>query len=320
MSPTRRSCELLAIVGHTAGGKTALAAHLADRLNGEIVSADSRQVYRGMDLGTGKDASDYLVNGRRVPWHMVDIVDAGHRYSVFEYQQEALRAIGEIRSRNRLPVLCGGSGLYLESILRNYRLREVDPDPVLRSELDLLTDEELVRRLKSYGPVHNITDIRHRKRLIRAIEIASHSASGQPVSEENKPLNQLVIGIRYAVEERRRRITDRLKMRLEEGMIEEVQHLLERVPAETLLYYGLEYRYLTEYCLGRISRDEMFERLNTAIHQFAKRQMTWFRGMERRGIQIEWIEGERPFHDKIEEAMKLASEHMPNTGQFTQEK
>ncbi len=290
---------LAAIVGHTAAGKTALAAALAYRLDGEIISADSRQVYRGMDLGTGKDYSDYMVGGIRIPCHLIDIRDPGEKYTLFDFQEDFRDAFDDIRQRGRFPLLCGGTGLYIESVLKGYELGRVPEDPQFRESCKNLTDEELAARLESFGPLHNTTDTVERSRLIRALEIATFSGREYPKDSKSRMMNFRVFAVFFEREERRERITSRLRERLENGMAGEVTNLLKTVPADALMYYGLEYRYLTLYCTGRMTYEEMFSRLNTAIHQFAKRQMTWFRGMEKRGIPITWIPGELSMDEKI---------------------
>ena len=296
--PENTACDLLVLVGHTAGGKTSLAAHLALRLNGEIISADSRQVYRGMDIGTGKDLEDYRIGETSVPYHLINIADAGSRYSLYDFQSDFRIAYDDIRRRGKLPILCGGTGLYVESVLKGYTLAEAPEDPVLRSALEGKPDAELVEILKSLVPLHNQSDIADRNRLVRAIEVAkANQASG------NMPASQIrakVFVLSFDPDERRNRITLRLTERLKNGMIDEVKELLKTVKPEDLMYYGLEYKYLTLYCTGEITYDQMCNSLNTAIHQFAKRQMTWFRGMERRGIPVNWIPGELPLADKIE--------------------
>ena len=298
--------NLLTILGHTAAGKTAFAARLANRVGGEIISADSRQVYRGMDIGTGKDYQDYLVGNHKVPVHLIDILDAGEEYNVYRFQRDFLRLFTEISGRGVLPVLCGGTGLYIESVLRNFHLLDVPPDASLREELEKKSYDELVGILKLHGPLHNVTDTVNRKRLIRAIEIAMHQ-SVQPDEKADKPvLHPLVLGIRFDRTIRRQRITERLRSRMMEGLIEEVEGLLRNgVSAEQLDYYGLEYRYVSKYVLKELSYEDMFNQLNTAIHQFAKRQMTYFRGMERRGIDIHWLEGEGSMEEQMEEALAL---------------
>ena len=291
--------DLLAIVGHTAGGKTALAAALAVRLGGEIISADSRQVYRGMDIGTGKDYADYTVDGISVPYHLIDIRNAGDKYSLFDYQEDFHAVYSDIKSRGRFPILCGGTGLYVESVLRGFVLSSAPEDEVFRKECESKTDAELIDQLSRYGPLHNKTDISERDRLIRALEIARHPRQKTDNSDTGNPMKYRVYAIRYEREERRDRIARRLRDRLDNGMIDEVRNLLTNVSANDLMYYGLEYKYLTLYCLGKLSFDDMFTQLNIAICQFAKRQMTWFRGMEKRGIPIMWIEGELSLEEKV---------------------
>lgn len=295
--------DLLAIVGHTAGGKTALAAAVARRIGGEVISADSRQVYRGMDLGTGKDYQDYLVDGEWIPAHLIDIRDAGTRYTLFDFREDFQRISAGIRSRGKLPILCGGTGLYVEAVLKDYPLVQVPEDEVFRKSSENRPMEELEAELRTFGPLHNVTDIVDRQRLIRALEIARYTATNALSHEASGALKFKVFGVVYEREERRNRITQRLKQRLEGGMVEEVRTLLLSLSPDDLLYYGLEYKYLTLYVLGKIGYDEMFSLLNTAIHQFSKRQMTWFRGMEKRGIPISWIPGELTLEAKVERVL-----------------
>ena len=298
--------DLVTVLGHTAAGKTAFAAHLADSLKGEIISADSRQVYRGMDIGSGKDYKDYLVMDHQVPVHLIDILDAGYEYNVYLFKRDFLRVYTDISERGMMPVLCGGSGLYIESVLRNYRLLNVPLNSILREELANRSTEELVEILKLHGPLHNITDTSNRKRMIRAIEISRYQSGQLQDSEDERELNPLVLGIRFDRDIRRQRITIRLRERMEEGMVEEVEGLLRSgIPAEKLDYYGLEYRFVCKYIQEELGYEEMFKRLNTAIHQFAKRQMTYFRGMERKGIAIHWLDGGLPMEEKIEQALEL---------------
>ncbi|HHU98596.1 MAG TPA: tRNA (adenosine(37)-N6)-dimethylallyltransferase MiaA [Bacteroidales bacterium] len=284
--------DIVVITGPTATGKTRLAALVADRLGGEVISADSRQVYRGMDIGTGKDLSDYIVDGRRVPVHMVDIVDAGYRYNVYEYQRDFLRVFEDMSARDVFPVVCGGSGMYVDSIVSGYRLVKVPVNAPLRALLAERSLDELTVMLSHYKNLHNKTDVDTVKRAIRAIEIADYYAN-HPVDETPFPVrNPLVMALFVDRETRRQRISDRLRARLDEGMIEEVQRLLAGgIHPDDLIYYGLEYKYITLYLTNRLTRDEMIQKLEVEIHRFAKRQMTWFRGMERRGITINWIDG-----------------------------
>lgn len=297
---------MITILGPTASGKTSLAAALAADINAEIISADSRQVYRNMDIGTGKDLADYLIDGYQVPCHLIDIVDPGTKYNVFEYQKDFLAIYQDITSRGVIPVLCGGTGLYLEAVLKGYRLLPVPENRELRDSLDCKNIEELTDilvRLKSENGsnMHNITDVDTAKRAIRAIEIETYYKQQCPIEERTFPeIESVIIGLNIDREERRRRISKRLKQRLDEGMVEEVKALLDKgiLPAD-LIYYGLEYKFVTEYILGKITYDEMFRSLEIAIYRFAKRQMTWFRGMERRGIVIHWIDVLQPLEDKI---------------------
>ena len=289
--------QLITILGPTACGKTAVATQLAARLMGEIISADSRQVFRGMDIGTGKDLGDYQVNGQAIPYHLIDIADAGTKYSVFEFQRDFLRAYEEIHSRGHQPILCGGTGLYIESVLRAYRLVEVPVNHLLRKQLENKSLEELTAMLASYKRLHNTTDVDTARRAIRAIEIEEYYHEHQ--IDETHPfpsIASLTFGLDIPRELRRERISRRLHKRLdEEGMVDEVRQLLDNgVKAEDLISYGLEYRYLTLYLTGQLSYDEMVRKLEIAIHQFAKRQMTYFRGMERRGVNIHWIDATQP--------------------------
>ena len=298
--------DLITILGPTASGKTPLAAHLADKLNTEIISGDSRQVYRRMDLGTGKDLVDYVVEGRPVPYHLIDIVEPGYKYNVFEYQRDFLKAYEDITSRGKMPILCGGTGMYIESVLKGYRLLPVPENPELRASLEGKTLEELTRILEGYKKLHNSTDVDTAKRAIRAIEIEEYYKQQPPEYREFPTLNSLIVGVDIDRELRREKITRRLKQRLEEGMVEEVRGLLaEGIPAENLIYYGLEYKFLTQYAIGELTFDEMFNQLETAIHQFAKRQMTWFRGMERRGFTIHWLDATLPMEEKVEHITNL---------------
>lgn len=292
--------DMLTILGPTATGKTQLAAIIAKELNGEILSADSRQIYKGMDLGTGKDLADYVVDGVKIPYHLIDIVDAGTQYNVFEFQRQFISAYEDIRARGKFPVFCGGSGLYLEAVLKGYKLTQVPSNKIRREELSQLSLEELSGLLKDYKTVHNSSDTETKNRAIRAIEIEEHLLLHPDLDFEFPAINSLIIGVQFDRDTRRARITERLKQRLEDGMIEEVKGLLDRgLSPENLTYYGLEYKYLTLYLIGELSREEMFERLNIAIHQFAKRQMTWFRKMEREGFEIKWLDGYLPIEEKV---------------------
>jgi len=284
--------DLICILGPTASGKTKYAVNLAHRICGEIISADSRQVYRGMDIGTGKDLAEYRVAGTDIPYHLIDIVDAGEKYNLFRYQQDFLKVYSEIRERGKMPVLCGGTGLYIDAVTKGYSMAEVPENRELRLELEQLPMEVLVKMLEEMKSMHNTTDIDTKKRAIRAIEIERYQQSHPEMRRsEGFPLNTRFIGMHVSREERVRRIDKRLKERLEGGMVEEVKGLLKKgISPEDLIYYGLEYKFVTLYILGKLSFNEMENQLATAIHQFAKRQMTWFRGMERRGVMIEWVE------------------------------
>lgn len=301
--------DLITILGPTASGKTPLAAALAYDLQTEIISADSRQIYRGMDLGTGKDLADYTVNGTVVPYHLIDIAEPGYKYNVFEFQRDFLVAYQAISEKGMCPILCGGTGMYIESVLKGYRLLPVPENPELRASLSDKSLEELTRILSGYKKLHNSTDVDTVKRAIRAIEIEEYYRNA-PIEERDFPsLKSLIIGLQIDRELRREKITRRLRQRLDEGMVEEVKNLLQQgVSAESLIYYGLEYKYLTLYVTGQLSYEEMLGELETAIHQFAKRQMTWFRGMERRGMQIHWLEATLPTDEKVKRIKELLNE------------
>ncbi len=293
--------KLITILGPTASGKTPVAAHLAKEIGGEIISADSRQVYRRMDIGTGKDLDDYL----GVPYHLIDICEPGTKYNLFQYQQDFFDAYQDIQRRGVTPVLCGGTGLYIEAVLKGYKLSPVPQNQALRDSLEGKSLTELTQMLealkaKTGSNMHNKTDVDSCQRAIRAIEIETYNLENPVPRRELPPVDSLIIGIDIDREHRREKITRRLKARLEEGMVEEVKGLLdEGIPAEDLIYYGLEYKFVTEYLVGKTTYDEMFQRLEIAIHQFAKRQMTWFRGMERRGFTIHWIDALQPMEDKV---------------------
>ena len=282
--------DLITVLGPTASGKTRFAVQLADRLGAEIISGDSRQVYRRMDLGTGKDLDDYRIGDRSVPYHLIDIVEPGTKYNVFEYQRDFLEAYNDIHQRGRKAVLCGGTGLYIESVLRAYRLSPVPQNPELRERLADKSLEELTALLATYKSLHNTTDVDTAQRAIRAIEIEEYYRQ-TPLDRRPFPkIESLTLGVDVSREVRRERISQRLRKRLDEGMCGEVERLLaEGIKPEDLIYYGLEYKYVTLYVTGQITFDEMAQQLEIAIHQFAKRQMTWFRGMERRGTPILWI-------------------------------
>ncbi|MDE7378429.1 MAG: tRNA (adenosine(37)-N6)-dimethylallyltransferase MiaA [Paraprevotella sp.] len=292
--------NLIAVLGPTASGKTALSVALARRIGGEIISADSRQVYRRMDIGTGKDLADYVCDGGHVPYHLIDIVEPGYKYNVFEYQRDFLLAYEEVVKHGNVPLLCGGTGLYLESVLRGYRLIPVPENMALRKKLEGKSLEELTVLLATYKKLHNTTDVDTCKRAIRAIEIEEYYRVHHVDERPFPVLKSLVVGIDLDRELRRNKISRRLRDRLEEGMIDEVKGLLdEGISAENLIYYGLEYKYITLYVTGKLSYDEMFRSLEIAIHQFAKRQMTWFRGMERRGISVHWLDASLAMEEKL---------------------
>lgn len=297
--------NMLTILGATAGGKTSVAARMAYILNGEILSADSRQVYRGMDLGTGKDIEDYTVEGKEIPYHLIDIVDAGYKYNVFEYQRDFVKAYEDVKSRGKFPVFCGGSGMYLDAVLKGYKLINVPDNNDLRKNLESKSDDELDQILKSLKKTHNKSDDT-RKRMIRAIEIETYYKDHPEIDLSFPEINSLVVGIKFDRNSRRKRISQRLKQRLGEGMIDEVKRIIEKgVAPEDLIYYGLEYKYLTMHVIGELSYDEMFRKLETAIHQFAKRQMTWFRGMEKKGVKIYWIDGYASMKEKTDRILNL---------------
>jgi tRNA dimethylallyltransferase len=298
--------DLLFITGPTASGKTSLAVAIAKRIGGEIVSADSRQVYRGMEIGTGKDYDDYLSDGIRLPCHLIDIADPGYKYNVYEYQRDFIKVYSGLKERNVFPVVCGGSGMYTESIINGYKMFEVPPDSGLRAELAKKSMEELMKILATYKNLHNITDLDTKSRVIRAIEIEHFSRNRRKEGSEMPKVDSLVVAVSFDRESRRRRITERLIKRLDDGMVDEVKHLIDMgISTETLIYYGLEYKYISLYLTGKLTYEEMARDLEIAIHQFAKRQMTWLRGMERRGIKVNWLDGNLPKEDKVEEALRL---------------
>ena len=303
--------KMITILGPTASGKTPVAARLAAEIGGEIISADSRQVYRRMDIGTGKDLADYLVDGLQVPYHLIDICEPGTKYNLFEYQQDFLDAYQDIQSRGAVPILCGGTGLYIEAVLKGYHLSPVPQNQSLRDSLEGKSLTELTQMLtelkaKTGSNMHNTTDVDSCQRAIRAIEIETYNLEHPTPRRELPSVESVIIGIDIDRELRREKITRRLKARLEEGMIGEVKALLdEGIPEEDLIYYGLEYKFVTEFLTGKTSYDEMFQHLEIAIHQFAKRQMTWFRGMERRGFLIHWIDATLPMEKKIKRIIQL---------------
>ena len=298
--------NLVTILGPTATGKTQLATALAARIDGEIISADSRQIYRGMDIGTGKDLDEYVVDGKPIPYHLIDIVDAGYKYNVFEYQRDFLKAFESVNQRGHLPILCGGTGLYIEAVLNGYKLLAVPDNQLLREQLATKTLDELTSILSGYKTLHNQTDVDTVKRAIRAIEIEAYYQTHEEETVEYPELKSLIIGVGIDREVRREKITKRLKARLNEGMIDEVKMLLDSgIQPDDLIYYGLEYKFVTNYLLGKLTFDELFTQLEIAIHQFAKRQMTWFRGMERRGFTIHWLDALKSMDEKLEEIESL---------------
>lgn len=302
---------MITILGPTASGKTDIAAHLAAELSAEIISADSRQVYRRMDIGTGKDLADYVVDGKRVPYHLIDIVEPGTKYNLFEYQRDFLEAYNDIRSRGKNVILCGGTGLYIESVLKGYRLIPVPENKELRHKLEgksLLELMSILERLKAENNsnMHNSTDVDTSKRAIRAIEIEMAYKEAHIEERTFPKIDNVIIGVGIDRDLRRMKITRRLDQRLHDGMVDEVKSLLDSgIPADDLIYYGLEYKYVTEYILGKLTFEEMHRSLEIAIHQFAKRQMTWFRGMERRGFTIHWIDAADSMEEKINEIKKV---------------
>ncbi len=300
------SYNLLAVIGPTASGKTRFAARLAYELDGEIISGDSRQVYSGMDIGTGKDLGDYTVNGVKIPYHLIDVAPAGAKYNVYEFQRDFTLAFADISSRGKWPLLCGGTGLYVEAVLKGYKLLSVPVNETLRQQLAEKSLDELASMLATYKPLHNKTDVETHRRAVRAIEIADYQANHPDAPSEQPQVRPLIVGVDIHRDLRRQRISQRLRNRVNEGMTAEVEALLEQgVSPDDLIYYGLEYKYVTMYVTGQISFDEMYANLEIAIHQFAKRQMTWFRGMERRGFTIHWIDYLLPEDERVEKVKTL---------------
>lgn len=298
--------DLITIIGPTASGKTKLAVALSHRIKSEIISADSRQVYKGMDIGTGKDLSEYKVDGHQIPFHLIDICDAGEKYNVYEFQHDFHRVYSFLKEKGILPVLCGGSGMYIESVLKGYKLLSVPENQVLRKELENKSIDVLKSILSNYTIPHNNSDFETIKRAIRAIEIADYTINNQPDVHEFKALNSLIIGLNPEREIRRKKISVRLKERLNEGLIDEVKLLLNRgISPNDLIYYGLEYKFVTQFIIGELTYQQMFSKLEIAIHQFAKRQMTWFNGMERRGFKINWIDNDISIDEKVNHIISL---------------
>lgn len=304
--------KMITILGPTASGKTSLAAALAARIDAEIISADSRQVYRGMTIGTGKDLDDYRQGDRLIPYHLIDICEPGTKYNLFQYQQDFHLIYNNIVARGLRPILCGGTGLYIESVLKGYALSPVPQNQALRDKLADKSLAELTEMLedlkrRNHSVMHNRTDVDTAQRAIRAIEIETYNLEHPTDNRTLPPIDSVIIGVDINREERRRKITQRLKQRLEEGMVDEIRQLLDRgIAPEDLIYYGLEYKFVTEYVIGKTSYEEMFRQLEIAIHQFAKRQMTWFRGMERRGFTIHWIDALDPMDSKVAQIMDIA--------------
>lgn len=300
------SSNLIVVLGPTAVGKTTFAAHLAAQINGEIISADSRQVYRGMTLGTGKDLDDYMVDGQQINHHLIDIVDAGYKYNVFEFQQDFFKAYNEIQNQNKTAVLCGGTGLYIESVLSNYKLLEVPSNEELRKSLQQKEMVELIEILRNLKETHNISDFDSKKRIIRAIEIEEYNKKNNISYSKTSTLSYHILGLYADREVVKSKITKRLEERLSEGMIEEVEKLINNgLTKEDIEYYGLEYKFLVKYIFGELSYEEMFSMLNIAIHQFSKRQMTWFRRMERNGFKIHWLNAEDGIVENVNKTLKI---------------
>lgn len=301
--------EMITILGPTASGKTTLGVAVASALNTEIISADSRQIYRGMDLGTGKDLEEYTLDGTTVPYHLIDIRDAGYKYNVYEFQHDFWDAYKSVKEKGLLPVLCGGTGMYIEAVLKGYRLLNVPENKELRERLASKTRTELEEILKTYKTLHNVSDTDTVKRAIREIEIQEFYKRHEAVGTDVPPIDSLIVGVDIDRELRREKISQRLKKRFEEGMLDEVQSLLDRgIPPEDLIYYGLEYKFMTMHLTGQITAEEMYIGLETAIHQFAKRQMTWFRGMERRGFRIHWLDAALPLPEKVARVLQWLNE------------
>lgn len=300
---------MITILGPTASGKTNLAVHLAKQINGEVISADSRQIYRGMDIGTGKDLSEYTIDGITIPYHLIDIHPAGYEYNVFQFQRDFLKAYNSIQNRGAAPILCGGSGLYLESVLKGYQMLEVPPNSEFRQWAEEQAHEDLVEELKDYTALHNSTDLSSKKRTIRALEIARYCIKNEVAPEPFPDLPSTNFGLHWERDVLKERITQRLKSRIKEGMIEEVENLLRSgLTADQLKFYGLEYKFITELLEGTWTQKQFFDKLNIAIHQFSKRQMTWFRKMEKSGIEIHWLEGKSTLPaklDAIQQTLKM---------------
>lgn len=302
--------NLITVTGPTASGKTIFATHLALLLQSEIISADSRQVYKKMDIGTGKDLEEYSIKGHQIPYHLINIREPGYKYNVYEFQHDFIKPFEEIRSQNKIPILVGGTGMYIEAVTKGYKLINVPVDDSLRAELEKKELEELVEQLKILKPeLHNSTDIKHKKRTIRSIEIATYYQNHAEIDTKFPEIHQLIFGVKHDRGSRRKRISERLKTRLSSGMIEEVEKLLKTVNAEDLIFYGLEYKFITLYLTGELTKAQMQQKLEIAIHQFAKRQMTWFRKMEREGTKIYWLDGLMPLQEKLDRAKSILRRH-----------
>jgi len=304
--------NLITILGPTASGKTTFGANLAFKLGGEIISADSRQVYREMDLGTGKDYDDYIIQDYSIPAHLIDIHDAGYKYNLYEYQRDFYKVYEEILNRGKQPLLVGGTGMYIEAVLSKYELLSVPQNQELREKLSDFTQEELIDVLQNYNSkLHNTSDLKMRKTTLRAIEIADFYSKREVQSSDFPDINSMIFGIKYDRLSRRKKISERLEVRLNEGLLDEVKILLAKISAEDLIYYGLEYKFITLYLTGQLEYDEMFRKLEVAIHQFAKRQMTWFRRMERNGYKIYWLDGHMPLEEKLERSIGILIKEAP---------
>ncbi len=298
--------NLTTVLGPTASGKTSFAAHLAKLQNAEIISADSRQVYKNMDIGTGKDLEDYIVNGEKIDYHLIDIIEAGKKYNLFKFQKDFFDSFKKIKNRNKNVLMCGGTGLYLDAIIRNYELLEVPPNNKLRKELEKKELNELTEILSNHKKLHNKTDIDTKKRAIRAIEIEIYKKEHNYKKNNFPKIDSFNIGIKFDRKTQKKRISERLKQRIKNGMIEEVKKLIDKgVSSDTLIYYGLEYKYVTLYLLKKLNFDEFFKRLEISIHQFSKRQMTWFRRMEKKGVKIWWLDGFMSFDEKIKRIKEI---------------
>lgn len=309
---SKKAYNLVTIVGPTATGKTRLAACLAKDIDGEVISGDSRQVYRDMTLGTGKDYEDYVVNGEAIPSHLVDIADAGTKYNVYQFQNDFIPVFKDIQQRGKWPVLCGGTGMYIESVLKGYKMIHVPANENLRKSLSKKSLQELTHILETFGSLHNTSDVETKRRAIRAIEIQEYYSANPHIETDFPEVRSLNICVDIDREVRRNKISNRLKTRLEEGMIDEVKFILSKgVPPEDLIYYGLEYKFVTLHVMGQLTYDEMYVQLEIAIHQFAKRQMTWFRGMERRGIKLHWLDASMPMNERVEQIQKWMLECKP---------